>query len=193
MNADKNVSSRYAEAIFNIAQERNEIDALRADTESLQKLLETAEGQRFTTFLESPVFLTQDKIGMLDKVLKGKVSDTMFNLISMLVRRGRILNLEFVLEQTIDYIDKAQGIFTGTVTTAIELNDDEKSKLLDSLRKRAGDGLQLRYVVQPDILGGTIVRYKDVLIDDSIKSHLLELTNKLKSESIRQEIAAMKG
>lgn len=72
---------------------------------------------------------------------------------------------------------------TARITSAVPLTEEERSRLEESLGRRFGDGLQLRYRVDDSILGGVIVRVGDRVIDGSVASKLAALRERLEQGS----------
>lgn len=186
MRIDQSAASRYAEAVFRICLERGTIDQLEQDVSLIETVYLAVRGRKLRTFIENPVYLSSEKVSVVNKAFGASVSPLLLNLCQMLIRRGRMLLLPAILQKLRDQIAHHRGIIHGTVTTAIVLSDEEKSALTSKLRLTAGEGLQLRFLVDPAIIAGVVVKYGDTLIDDSMRTRIKRLTDRLQAIELRR-------
>ena len=171
----KGSPQRYADAIFGIAQDANDIAGWTAKLETLVSVLQNGE---FLDFLESPKVKENDKMTAIQEVLSQE-DPLLRNLMSLLTYRNDLRIASAVLEQYRVSADEALGQETAEVTTAVELRDNEKEKLSQALSSLIGKSVNLNLKVDPEILGGFRARVGDRLIDGTLKSRF---------ERLRQEI-----
>ncbi|HUU62739.1 MAG TPA: ATP synthase F1 subunit delta [Dehalococcoidia bacterium] len=166
---------RHAQAAFQIALEREELDLWRGD---LERLSEALKEPLLFTFLESPRIHFEEKARILRQGLEG-LNPLVMNLALLLVSRGR---LHLVSDMVLEYgrlVDEHRGIAHAEVTTAVPLEPDEKDKLVHRLGDLVGREIVLTTRVAPAIIGGLVARVGDKLIDGSTRSRLLALRESL--------------
>ncbi len=168
-------AKRHAQAAFQIALERKELEAWRGD---LERLSEAVKDPLLFAFLESPRIHFEEKARILHQGLEG-LNPFVMNLVLLLVARGR---LGLVADMVLEYgrlVDEHRGIAHAEVTTAVPLEPDEKDKLVHRLGDLVGREIVLTTRVAPAIIGGLVARVGDKLIDGSTKSRLLALRESL--------------
>jgi F-type H+-transporting ATPase subunit delta len=166
---------RHAQAAFQIALERGELDVWRED---LGRLSEAVQDPRLLAFLESPRIHLEDKSRVLSQVVEG-LNPLVMNLALLLVSRGR---LGLLPETVIEYgrlVDEHQGIAHAEVATAVPLEPKQEDKLSRRLGDLVGKDIVLTAVVEPSLVGGLTARVGDKLIDGSIKSRFSALRGSL--------------
>ncbi|RLC68650.1 MAG: F0F1 ATP synthase subunit delta [Chloroflexi bacterium] len=166
---------RHAQAAFQIALERGELDIWRED---LKRISEAMKDPLLVAFLESPKIRFEEKARILSQRLEG-INPLAMNLAFLLVAKGR---LRIVDEMVLEYerlLDEHRGIAHAEVATAIPLDSDEKDKLAHRLSRMMGKEIVLTTKVDPSIIGGLIARVDDKLIDGSTKSRLRALRQSL--------------
>tara|TARA_Y100000590_G_scaffold83079_1_gene92590 strand:- start:2171 stop:2704 length:534 start_codon:yes stop_codon:yes gene_type:complete len=171
----KGSPQRYADAIFEIAQDRNNIAGWTTNLETLVTVLQSSD---FLDLLESPKVKEEDKMTAIQAVLSGE-DPLLRNLMSLLTVRNDLRIASAILDQYRVAADEALGQETADVTTAVELTNDEKQKLSQALSSMVGKAINLNLKVDPDIVGGFRARVGDRLIDGTLKSRF---------ERLRQEI-----
>jgi F-type H+-transporting ATPase subunit delta len=171
----KGSPQRYADAIFGIAQDANDIAGWTSKLETLIGVLRDSE---FLDLLESPKVKEDDKMTAIQEVLSQE-DPLLRNLMSLLTRRNDLRIASAVLEQYRVSADEALGQETAEVTTAVELHADEKEKLSQTLSSLIGKSVNLDLKVDPEIIGGFRARVGDRLIDGTLRSRF---------DRLRQEI-----
>lgn len=165
MAASDRVSS-YAQAFYEAAVERW--------LNALQKVVEQLEAD--------PSLL--DRIAqhrpLLDQLLPPDVDLPVRNFLYTLVQRGDLALLPHITESLEQRMRRpAVALTVAEVTSAVPLTDDERQTLVTRLEEQFGRGLEMRYRVDPTILGGLVVRVGDKLIDGSVAGKLAALKQTL--------------
>lgn len=174
---DSTVSERYALALFNVIKKQGGLDGVKGDAEQLLTLLK--KDSKLAVFLEGPQFTTESKLALLKKLFSGKVSQVVFQLLDLLVKKGRIEYARPILTRFIALAEEDQGIRQADVATAQALTDDQKSKIQKALEAHTSSKLRLKYHVEPSLIGGVRFTMGDLLIDDSVKGKLDRLRYQL--------------
>lgn len=174
---DSTVSERYAHALLNVAKRQDKLAAVLDDTEQFLKV--NQKDSRLAVFLEGPQFRTEDKLKLVDRTFNGKLEPLLVQLIVLLIQKGRIEYARPILTRFIDLAEADQGLHPAEVATAVELTDDQKQRLQQSLEAYTKFQLRIRYRVEPSLIAGVRFTMGDLLIDDSVKGKLERLRDRL--------------
>ena len=166
---------RYAQAAFELALEKGELEIWRED---LSKAAEIPSDTKLMVLLENPKLTFHAKKSLLQKRL-GKVSPLVFNLICLLMSRGKLKIIENVAEQYHRLLDAHNGIEHADIFTALPLDDGDKDTLAHRLGEIVGHTIIIDAHTDPSVIGGFRARIGDVLIDGSIHNRLELLRHSL--------------
>jgi F-type H+-transporting ATPase subunit delta len=168
---------RYATAIFQIAQEKNDYDKWQAD---LQKMSVAAADASFLDVLENPRLALDVKAGFLKGILPG-LSPLAVNLALLLVSRD---NAGIIPQIAVEYtalLNEARGVASAEVITAVPLDNTDREKIRTQLSALTGATVEIKTEVDPGILGGVIARVGGKLLDGSTRTKLAALKRRLES------------
>jgi F-type H+-transporting ATPase subunit delta len=166
---------RYAEAAFEIATRDGTIEAWQKELDEAAAELDEAD---LLEILANPALPLDQRQEVVDGVFAG-LSQPARNLVSLLVRRGRIEQLPRVAAEFRRLDDQRQGIVHATATSALPLTDTEIRALTARLEQMTGGRVALQTEVDESLLGGLIVRLGSRLIDGSVRGRLERLRNQL--------------
>ncbi len=171
---------RYARAIFEIARDNDSFDEWSDDLNTLSGVLDLSETQAFLTASKVP---GDQKQQLLDRHLE-QVSTQARNLVTLLVRRGRVHLAAGITTAYQEMLDDHRGIISATVTTAVPLDDDLRAEVEANLRDRLGGrDLRLVSVVDESVVGGLVARVGDQVIDGSTRTRLRHMRDWLRDEA----------
>lgn len=179
--ARKTYARRYSQAVFDIARERNELDRWQSD---LGKIATLAGDGELIALLENPKVRFEDKAKILAKGL-GDINPLVLNLVYLLVSKGRFGMVADIADGYQRLLDSYRGVEQAEVTTAIELDDEDKRKLEERLEAVVGKKVVVKPSVDPGVLGGIIARVGGKLLDGSTRSKLMALKKALASGEVR--------
>jgi F-type H+-transporting ATPase subunit delta len=165
---------RYAEAAFQLATRDGSIEQWRRELEQAAAL---TDGQLMDA-LANPALPLDQRLAAADRVL-ADLSQSVRNLVLLLVRRHRIEQLPRVVAEFVRLDERRQGIIHATATSAAPLTDPEVRALTARLEQMTGGRIALSTDVDEALLGGLIVRVGDRLIDGSVRGRLERLRNQL--------------
>jgi F-type H+-transporting ATPase subunit delta len=168
-------AKRYAQAAFELARERGELDAWERQLRALAAALANREALAFVSSLQVP---REAKEEFLRRVLEEPVP-LVWNLVRLLAQKGRLTLLQQIAEQFQALLDEHRGIAHAEVVTAVALSDADQQALAERLSQLTGKHVQVELMEEPEILGGLIARIGDRLIDGSTRSKLIALKRKL--------------
>jgi F-type H+-transporting ATPase subunit delta len=166
------VAGRYASALFSLAQDQREGEAVADSLARFDALI--AESPELERLLRSPVFSAADQLKALDAVLaQAGIGGVAANFIRLVASKRR---LYFIREMIADYrklYDTSRGVTRAEVTSAAALTDANVAALKDSLRAASGGReVDLDTKVDPSIIGGLIVKLGSRMVDGSLKTKL---------------------
>lgn len=168
-------AKRYAQAVFQIALQNNEVDKWRSELETIAATLSYPE---LKAILESPKVRLDDKIQLITKCLPG-LSQLALNLSHLLVAKQAIGILDLIAVEYNRMADAREGLEHAVVTTAVALDDEDKERLARHLATLTGKKVTVDTDVDPAIIGGFVARIGDKLLDGSTRARLEALKKKL--------------
>ncbi len=166
---------RYAQAIFQIAVEKNEIGKWRSELETIAATLGDAQ---LRPILEDPKIRFQDKASLAAKCLPG-LSQLAHNLAKLLVAKQALAVVDQIAAEFNRMADAHEGLEHATVTTAIALDDADRERLSRHLADLTGKRVAIETNVDPSIIGGFVARIGDKLLDGSTRARLEALKKRL--------------
>jgi len=173
--ADVAAAKRYAQAAFELARERgDDLERWRADLDDIATVLAESPVAAILADTRRPV---DERTAFADRALD--VQPLALNLARLLISKGRSLDARAVAQAFGRLADEAEGVAQATVTAAIELSPEQ----VRDLEQRLGEALDRRVTatatVDPEIIGGLVVRVGDRLVDGSVRSRLKRLREEL--------------
>lgn len=174
-----NVGSRYAQALFDLANDQNQVAAVEADLKSLKAAL--ADSRDLRILLASPTFSAEDKgRGLAGIAEKARFNATTKKFLGLLAANGRAGALPAVITAFEKLAADARGAVSAEVVTAVPLSSAQAKGVAQALRQALGKDPEITTRVDPAILGGIKVRVGSRLFDASLRSKLDSLKFALK-------------
>lgn len=175
------IAERYAKGLINSIPDD---DQLEAAIEALRRLRDIYESSHdFRSVLANPAIDKEKRTKVLADVLDvEEFPKVVRRLADVLLRRGRISILPDVAEVFSMLADKRLNRVQATVTTAVELKNEQEARLSRALERYSGKKVRLRRQVDPDVLGGVVARIGSTVVDGSVRTRLERLRNALLSE-----------
>ena len=167
---------RYAQAVFEMAEQGGALDRWERD---LSRLADALGDPTVAAFFDSPQIPTGEKRAAVGRLLGEEGQPLALNLAGLLIDRGRFRMMPGLYHAFHSMLLERRGIAVGELTTAVPLSDEELDFVKRHLRIIVGKEVEVRTIVDPDIIGGIIVRVGDQLIDGSVTSQLRKLRDRL--------------
>jgi F-type H+-transporting ATPase subunit delta len=180
---DSLISVRYSRALFQSALEKKIIDKVNQDMIFISEVCKTPEAKEFLT---SPIIIPSKKTAILHKMLEGNIEPISLSLVDLTVKNGRERYLPSIARVFIHETMKYKGITESVLTTAVKVNTKVKKQITDLISEVFSTKVELEEIIDPEIIGGFILRIDDNYIDASIKNRL----RKIKKELLGSVIAA---
>lgn len=162
----------YARALLEVALEQGKLDVLR---EQLTQLAEAMEANReLAIFFFSPYFSTEEKKSGLDRLLQ-EADETFVNFLRVLIENHRMPVLYRIRHEFQRLWEQQNRMLPVEITSAVELDSQTAESLGRSIGERTGRHVQLAARVDPEIIGGIVLRVGNSILDASIRNRLEQL------------------
>jgi len=172
---------RYAKAILSFALEQTK--EVQVNEDMLLIATTIKESKDLQLLLSSPVIKTELKKVALKEVFTSKITSLTLGLINLLIDNKRLSILNDVAKKYTILFDTLKGIEVAKVTTAVPLTDTLNKQVLTKVKEITGKEATIENIVNPDIIGGFILRIGDVQYDASIANKLQGLKRQFEDES----------
>jgi F-type H+-transporting ATPase subunit delta len=162
----------YGRSLFQVALEHGRLDELR---EQLGQFADALDQRReLAVFFFSPYFSSQEKRDALDTLLDG-ADEIFINFLALLIENHRMPVIFRIRHEYERLWDEENRTLPVQITSAIALDDATTESLGRTIGERAGRKVTLAARVDPDILGGIIIRVGNSILDASIRNRLEQL------------------
>ncbi len=162
----------YARSLFEIAREQGKLDVLREQLGQFADALN--DNRQLAVFFFSPYFSTTEKQEALGGVLDG-ADPAFLNFLSLLIENHRMPVIFRVRQQYERLWEEENRMLPVEITSAVALDEKTTEELGRTIGERAGRHVTLSSRVDPDILGGIILRVGNSILDASIRNRLEQL------------------
>lgn len=174
-----NVGGRYAQALFDLANDENKVGAVEADLKSLKAML--GESRDLRVLLSSPAFGSEDKgKGLAAIAVKAKLDPTTRKFLGLLAANGRAGAVASVITAFEALSAEQRGVVAAEVVTALPLTAAQSKGVAAALRQALGKDPEISTRVDASLLGGIKVKVGSRLFDASLRSKLDSLKFALK-------------
>ena len=163
------VGRRYSKAIFEIAEEKNQVKEIYEMLNSAMVLYRT--DKEFKNFILNPLIDNEQKKSVLNEIF-GKDNSENLNILLYILDKGRMNCIKYIVAEYLKIYYRKNRILDVRATFTKELTDEQKKKLIDKLSQKTGKEINLEIKIDKDILGGGIIKIGDKIIDGSIRREL---------------------
>lgn len=166
------IAEVYARSLFEVAQEQDKLDTIREQLGQFADALN--DDRQLAIFFFSPYFSGEEKKDGLRRMLSG--ADTTFmNFLEALVERHRMPVIFRIRNRYDEMWDAVNRLLPVEVTTAVPLDDRTVQSIGRSIGEQTGNEIELSTVVDPEVLGGIVLRVGNFVLDASIRNRLEQL------------------
>jgi F-type H+-transporting ATPase subunit delta len=162
----------YARSLFEVAKEEGKLDEVREELGQLSEAL--AESNDLSLFLFSPYFSTEEKKEGLHKAISD-ADETVVNFLELLLENHRMPALHRIRREYDNLWREENQLLPVQVTSAVELDDDTIRSIGDRIGEQTGRKVELSSSVDPDLVGGIVLRVGNSILDASIRNRLEQL------------------
>lgn len=180
---DSSAVRRYSHALFNVAQERNEIDDVARNLATItQTMLASPD---IMHALGDPRVTHARRKQLLTRIFGDIIRPNVLQFLFFLIEKERVSVLPNIARDFNRFVDEARGEADAEAVSAVELNETQKQHLVEKLKSSTGlKTIRLQTRVDASILGGLIIRVGDKLIDGSVTTQLSQMRDQLKRAKV---------
>ncbi len=173
------VAGRYASALFELAEEQKQLAQVEQDLISFQELLNESEDLR--RLVRSPVFSSDEQSAAISAVLeRAGIGGLAANFLKLAARNRRLFAVPDMIRAFRAMCARARGEVEASVASAFPLQDGQVQALKDALKASVGKDVQVNLTVDPELLGGLVVKIGSRMIDSSLRTKLNSLKMRMK-------------
>lgn len=167
------ITNEYASALFMLASEKN---AKKEYEIALETINSVFDGEpQYIEFLYSPSIEKSIRLDAIDKAFKEIVPEDVLSFVKLLCDKDRIKYFGEITQEYKTLVAMSDDVMHATITSAIELTDIEKQKIVTKLEQSYKKQVVASYVTDSSIIGGIIIDINGKIIDASIKSRLYDI------------------
>jgi F-type H+-transporting ATPase subunit delta len=166
------IAQVYSRALFEVAKEHGKLDEIREQLGAFADAV--AEQRDLQVFFFSPYFSTEEKKEGLRRAVEG-ADEILVNLLELLIEKHRMPVLFRIRRQLDELWQDENRLLPVEVTSAIELDEGTAKGVGDAISAQTDRRIDLRTRVDPDILGGIVLRVGNSILDASIRNRLDQL------------------
>jgi F-type H+-transporting ATPase subunit delta len=158
--------------MYSIAEAEGELEPVEEQVYAFAKMVEKRAKVREA--LIDPELPNENKRNLIGEVLGERANPVAVNLLGMLVEQGRARDIGRIAESLAEVAAERRQQVLAEVRSAVPLTDAQRRRLAEALSSATGRKVEIKVIVDPDLVGGVVARVGDVIFDGSIRSRLDE-------------------
>lgn len=173
------IAARYATAVFELAKDAKKLSAIEKDFDALETAMKDSNALR--DLITSPIYSRDEMTSAVITISKKmKLTKDVTNTLGLMASKRRLFVLPALIKTVKAMIAEEKGEITAEVTAAKTLTKTQQDKLAKTLKIAVGKTVNVNMSVDPDLIGGLIIKVGSKMIDNSVSSRLLNLQNTMK-------------
>jgi F-type H+-transporting ATPase subunit delta len=179
----KLVSTTYGDALFELARENGQLDAILEEVRAVSQAL--SENEDMSRLMNHPKIVKEEKIKIIEDIFAEKISKELVGLMRMLVEKDHYNEMPSVFEYFITQVKEYKNIGTAYVTSAVELTEEQKDATMKRLLETTKYvEFEMHYDVDADLIGGMVIRIGDRVVDSSIRTKIYKMRRELSAVQV---------
>ncbi|MCR4650112.1 MAG: F0F1 ATP synthase subunit delta [Lachnospiraceae bacterium] len=175
----KSAITTYGEALFQIALEEASCERMMNEVRDLKAVLDANE--ELAQLMSNPRFSKEEHLEILSNVFKGRIDDKLFYFLELLVNKGRYDKVSEIFDYFIARVKEHNGIGQAYVTSATEIDAETRSRIKEKLLATTKyKEIEIEYSIDKSLIGGMVIRIKDRIVDNSVKTKLESISRELR-------------
>jgi len=163
----------YASALFDVAIGDDCLDEIHDGLKTIKEVFDSSE--QFKELLASPAIPEGERMKIVEDSFGGQVHEDLVAFLCIMTRKGHIRDIDECLEVFNDLYEEAARRSRAIVTSAVELDDETKEKLINKLQQVSGHVVEAEYRIDKSLIGGLVVEIDGRRIDGSLRKRLKEI------------------
>lgn len=174
---DQRAASRYAQALFGLAEEEKQAESIDKELFHVREIL--GKYPEVTHLVLNSTVAFEEKADFLEKVFPSSISLLTRNFLNVLVRKKRFAEFSAIQESYHRLFEKARGIKEVIAISRTRLSAEAETRLRQVLEKKLKAKIRMLSEVDPEMIGGLVLRFDGTEINASFKQRLLEIRQSL--------------
>ena len=167
------ISKEYGQALFMLACEDGRQKEYGRVLEQIKAVF--VDQPDYAQLLASPAIPMEERLRAIEAAFADLAPEHVLSYLKLLCEKGRVDCFVESVEVYQELLDAAEHISTATITSAVELTEEEKQKLQLALERRCKGQVRAEYVVDKELLGGLVVEVDGNILDGSLRQRLSEV------------------
>ncbi len=167
------IAEEYAAALFRLAAEENSKTEVAQSLETVRDVM--SENPEYADLLCAPSIPLDERLALIDEAFGERLHEYAVSFVKLICERGHVRELDECIKEYLNLYDAYDGIATAYVTSATELDENERTALIAKLEGKLSRKVELVCDVDASILGGVIVKVDGAIMDGSLKTKLAEV------------------
>lgn len=168
----------YGDGLFDLAMEKQEMDVFSEEVQALSLILK--ENAELSKLMGHPQVSKEEKIQMVKDIFAGRIREELLGFLVLIVEKGRYGEVQAILDYFMDMVYEYKKIGRAQITTAVPLRELQKRVVKERLLETTGyEQMEIDFQVDEALIGGMVIRIKDRVVDNSIRTRLDTLTRDL--------------
>jgi F-type H+-transporting ATPase subunit delta len=181
------VASTYAEALYEAAVDSGAVAAVAEEVGALGRAVEESSDLR--AFLDNPEIESRLKKDAV-KELTSSANPLTANFLQVLIDRGRIAEFPEIARAFAERVAAEEGRLEVEAVTAVPLPEDLRERIVEEIARKTGRSVDLTESVDPEIVGGLVLRIGGAVVDGSVRHHIEELRATMRSAPVDAALTA---
>lgn len=180
---DSQISVRYAKALFQSAEDHEQLDPVYRD---MGLLSEVCRQESFQYMITLPSLKVSEKCKLVDKIFKDHFSRLSLSMIDLVIKNKREAYLPGIARNFGDLYRKSKGIRTASLVTATPIDETSLQKIRELIKSVYDSEVELSSMVKEEMIGGFVLTIEDLQYDASVASSLKKMKKQLLQTSIEK-------
>lgn len=171
-------AQNYADSLIKVGQDGiMTYDAILTDLNTIREI--TSSSQELIDVMESPAISVNTKDEIINNVFSNQINEKLINFLKVLIDKKRFYELNEIIEAYSNKVDEIHNIKRVEVVSAVEVSDNRKQRLIEKLQNKLNKTIITNWTINPNIIGGLVIKIDDDIIDSSLKNKLENLSKNI--------------
>ena len=175
------IAQRYAQALFDLSQERSNLTAVHHDLQKIRDLVNRSADLKH--FLADPVIATDKSQTILEEIFHGKIDSLTFRFLLFLGQKNRLRHLPSICAIFIGLYEQANGILRTKWTSSVELAAEDVHDTTSYLKGKFNKDIVAEHAIDPGSLGGIKIQAGDTVYDYTLQTQLKKFQETVRNVS----------
>ena len=168
--AEHRISKRYARSFMEESIKNENLETAKSDIVLIDQQLEA--NPDLLNMLKSPVINSGKKKIIIKQIFVKQLHPETLSFLGLLIEKKREFLIEDIIRSFIEQYNEIKGISRVKVSTAVALNELQEKEIIRQLEEKTGRKIELEKEIDPQLIGGIVIRFDNMLYDTSIRHQL---------------------